>query len=122
MRHHVAVMVLMLGLSACGDNFAPRDKSAVYDPERKELTMPYPCPDWSQSQTRNYLNQNHSNFGCAVNTNAALQLEDPADLHRGHGDNRPHPEVRERYLRRYFAGEIPEPLNPVQSSDSGGSQ
>lgn len=117
MMRYIALM-MVVGLAACTDNFTPRDKTATYDPVRKELNLPSPCPDWSQSQTQNYKNEPHSNFGCAVNNNLALQLEDPADLHRGHGDNRPNPDVRARYIQRYLAGEIPEPLSPIQDSGS----
>lgn len=108
------VMLLALGLTAC-DNFTPSDKQAVYDPVSKTLTLPHPCPDWSQSQTSNYLNENHSNYGCAVNTNSALQVADPADLHRGHGDNRPDTETTTRVIQDYRAGDLPVPLVPNQA-------
>lgn len=108
------VMLLALSLAAC-DNFTPSDKKAVYDPVSKTLTLPHPCPDWSQSQTSNYLNENHSNYGCAVNTNSALQVADPADLHMGHGDNRPDTEVTTRVIQDYRAGDLPAALVPNQS-------
>ena len=117
MRYSVIVMSL-LALGACS-NFSPRDKVAAYDPETTQLTLPYPCPDWSQSQTSNYLNALHSNYGCAVNTNAALQLDDPADLYRGHGSNSPDTEITTRVIERYRAGELPVALTPIQSTGTG---
>jgi type IV pilus biogenesis protein CpaD/CtpE len=116
----IMMMVVMGALTACS-NFVPNEKKAVYDPETKQLTMPYPCPDWSQSQTHNYLNQPHSNYGCAVNTNSALQVADPADLQRGHGDNNPDTGITTRVIERYRAGDLPVALVPQQASSSGGA-
>lgn len=113
------ILLVALGLSACS-SFTPREKVAVYDPQTDELVMPYPCPDWSQSQTQNYGNQLHSNFGCAVNTNAAVQIENPRDLYRGHGDVNPDTEVTTRVIHQYRAGDIPVALSPLQST--GASQ
>ena len=119
MLRNIVMLGMVLALAACGDNFTPREKNAVYDPNTGELTMPYPCPDWSQSQTQNYLNEMHSNYGCAVNTNSALQVADPADLYRGHGDDRPDTEVMTKVITDYRSGKIPQPLLPMQ--DTGGS-
>ena len=115
----VMMIVAMLGLAAC-DNFEPREKTAQYDPETGELTMPYPCPDWSQSETHNYLNQVHSNLGCAVNTNSALQVAEPSDLYRGHGPNTPDTEVTVGVVQQYRAGKIPVALAPQQDAGTGG--
>lgn len=109
------VVLLAMSLTAC-DNFTPNDKKAVYDPVSKTLTLPHPCPDWSQSQTSNYLNENHSNYGCAVNTNSALQVADPADLHMGHGDNHPDTGITTKVIEDYRAGKLPVSLVPNQSS------
>lgn len=108
------IVLLAVSLVAC-DNFTPSDKQAVYDPSSKTLTLPHPCPDWSQSQTSNYLNENHSNYGCAVNTNSALQVADPADLHMGHGDNRPDTGITTKVVEDYRAGKLPVPLLPNQA-------
>ena len=116
-RCGVVVMMVML-LGAC-DNFTPREKVATYDPETKALTMPYPCPDWSQSQVHNYKNQVHSNYGCAVNNNLAIQLEDPEDLHHGHGDAHPDTEVTTGVVQQYRAGKLPVALTPMQSTGTG---
>lgn len=118
MRHFGLMLMVAFALAAC-DNYTPREKVAVFDPETQELVMPYPCPDWSQSQVHNYENQLHSNFGCAVNTNAAVQIEDPRDLHRGHGDSNPDTEVTTRAVSLYRSGDIPVALTPIQSSGTG---
>lgn len=112
-------LVALLVLAACGDNFVPREKVAVYDPEIKALSQPYPCPDWSQSQTMNYKNELHSNYGCAVNNNLAIQLENPEDLHHGHGKAGPDAEVTTGVIESYRAGDLPKPLVPLQSIGSG---
>ncbi len=111
-------MTLCLLLSACGDNFTPTPKVATYDPITEKLTLPAPCPDWSQSQTVNFLNETHSNFGCAVNTNSALQLDNPQDMNEGHGDNRPDTGITTGVLEQYRAGKLPLPMTPTQSSSS----
>ena len=117
---NIVVMMTVLGLAACGgNNFEPRDKNAQYDPTTGELTMPYPCPDWSQTQTYNYEHRAMSNYGCAVNTNSALQVADPSDLYRGHGANAPDTEVTTGVVSQYRAGKIPVALSPMQ--DTGGS-
>lgn len=112
-------IVALLGLAACGDNFAPREKVATYDPDTKTMALPYPCPDWSQSQTMNYKNEVHSNYGCAVNNNLAIQLENPEDLHHGHGKAGPDTEVTTGVIESYRAGELPKALSPLQSTGTG---
>jgi type IV pilus biogenesis protein CpaD/CtpE len=120
MQRNGLILIALALLAGC-TNFEPREKVASYDPETEQLTLPYPCPDWSQSQTSNYLNAKHSNYGCAVNTNSALQVVDPADLHMGHGTLTPDTEVTTRAVQQYRAGDIPQPLSPLQST-AGGSQ
>jgi pilus assembly protein CpaD len=117
MQRNELILIAVAMLAGC-TNFEPRDKVATYEPETEQLTLPYPCPDWSQSQTSNYLNAPHSNFGCAVNTNSALQLADPADLHMGHGSPTPDTEVTTRVVEQYRAGDLPQPLTPIQSTGS----
>lgn len=41
------------------------------------------CPDWSTDSDRNYNSSNHSNYGCATNSNLAAMVADPEDLVRG---------------------------------------
>lgn len=107
-------------VSACS-NFTPTDKTASYDAMTGTMYLPAPCPDWSQSQTGNFLNEPHSNYGCAVNTNAALQLDDPRDLHRGHGNNRPDSGITADVISNYRAGKIPLPSTDSSTSTTGSS-
>ncbi|APG62999.1 hypothetical protein LPB140_09585 [Sphingorhabdus lutea] len=46
------------------------------------------CPDWSTSTDSNFNGGNHSNHGCAMNSNLAAMVADPEDLVRGREDNR----------------------------------
>lgn len=115
MRQIASIIIAMAALTAC-DNFTPRPKVATYDPVTKELTLPHPCPDWSQTQTSNYLNEPHSNYGCAVNTNSALQVTDPNDLIMGHGDNNPDTGITTKVIEDYRAGKLPVALVPNQSA------
>jgi len=108
-------------LAGCGDNFTPHEKTATYDPVRGELNYPYPCPDWSQTGSYNYLNETHSNFGCAVNNNSAAQLAEPSDLMEGHGDTAPDTEITTHVIEQYRAGTIPVPLVPLQD-ETGATQ
>jgi pilus assembly protein CpaD len=41
------------------------------------------CPDWSTNREYNYNASNHSNYGCASNSNLAAMVADPEDLVRG---------------------------------------
>jgi pilus assembly protein CpaD len=41
------------------------------------------CPDWSKASDRNFNASNHSNYGCATNSNIAAMIADPEDLVRG---------------------------------------
>jgi pilus assembly protein CpaD len=41
------------------------------------------CPDWSSTHENNYNAGNHSNHGCASNSNLAAMVADPEDLVRG---------------------------------------
>ncbi len=38
------------------------------------------CEDWSSSSSYNWANTQHSNFGCATQTNLGLVLANPGDL------------------------------------------
>lgn len=100
-------------LSACSDT-TPIDKSARYDQASGTLEHPS-CPDWSQPSTFNYDNSLHTNYGCAVNRNLAVQLANPADLAQGHGTGNADTEATINTIDRYRAGEIPEPLVPQAS-------
>lgn len=41
------------------------------------------CPDWSTTSNSNFNSSNHSNYGCATNSNLAAMVADPEDLVRG---------------------------------------
>jgi pilus assembly protein CpaD len=49
---------------------------------RSDASVPS-CPDFSVDHDRNYNASNHSNYGCAVNSNLAAMIADPEDLVRG---------------------------------------
>ncbi len=117
MRHFILVAAL-LGLSACAADFEPADKVVAVDPTTGYAIPPHPCPDWSHNATVNYDNSLHSNFGCATNNNMAVQLADPWDLQQGVGSGTGNTDMGIRTIERYRAGEIPEPLVPLQA-DSG---
>jgi pilus assembly protein CpaD len=46
------------------------------------------CPDWTSSGDSNFNTNNHSNYGCSINSNLAAMIADPEDLVRGR-DNKP---------------------------------
>jgi type IV pilus biogenesis protein CpaD/CtpE len=115
-------MVTLMTLLAGCSNFTPREKVAIYDPATHALVLPHPCPDWSQSQTSNYLNEPHSNYGCAVNTNSALQVADPHDLLRGHGENTPDTGITTKVVEDYRAGKLPVALKPNQTATGEAAQ
>ena len=115
MRSILSIITVMVCLTACDSSYAPRSKEARYDPAEGTLEKPYPCPDWSQPQTANYSNNVHSNFGCATNTNMAAQLAYPHDLYEGHGEEGSDTESTVRVIERYRAGELPVPLEPIQT-------
>jgi len=113
---HRLILVAFLLLAACND-FVPREKVASLDEQTGEIILPHPCPDWSQNATINYDNSLHSNYGCAVNSNLAVQLENPGDLTQGYASpHGPDMEMGVRTLQRYRAGEIPAALTPMQDS------
>lgn len=118
LRPALILSALLLALPGCTD-FTPADKSVHYDQASGELIQA-PCPDWSHPSHANEDNSLHSNFGCAVNRNLAIQLEDKADLARGHGTPGADTEATVRTIARYRAGEIPEPLQPQQAASSTG--
>lgn len=52
---------------------------------RSKATVPS-CPDWSSQTDSNFNSSNHSNYGCASNSNLAAMIADPEDLVRGRKD------------------------------------
>ena len=49
---------------------------------RATASVPH-CPDWSDNSDSNLRNGNHSNYGCAVNSNLAAMIANPDDLLHG---------------------------------------
>ena len=111
------VFLALLSLAACSD-YEPVKKEFKVDPVTHRVTLPSPCPDWSQVHPGNYDNSRDSNFGCATENNIAVQLADPGDAIKGHGEGSD-TQASTRAIQRYRAGEIPVPLQPV--NDIGGN-
>lgn len=117
--HRVVMMVALLALAACANDFEPVEKVADIDPTTGAAVPPHPCPDWSHNATVNYDNSLHSNYGCAVNNNIAVQLADPWDLREGIGSKTGNTDMSVRTIELYRAGEIPQPLQPMQTTGGG---
>lgn len=118
--HRLIILVALLGLSACAsDDFEPADKVADVDPQTGYAVPPHPCPDWSHNATVNYDNSLHSNYGCAVNNNIAVQLADPWDLREGIGSDSGNTDMGVRTIELYRNGELPRPLQPIQTGVTG---
>lgn len=115
MRYALLLLPCLL-LTACGHDYTPRDKQVEIDHQTGELILPHPCPDWSKSTVGNYTNSQHSNYGCAVNNNLAVQLADPWDLKEGIGNANADTEASVRTIERYRSGEIPAALTPQQDT------
>tara|TARA_B100000953_G_scaffold37234_1_gene28974 strand:+ start:382 stop:981 length:600 start_codon:yes stop_codon:yes gene_type:complete len=63
------------------------------------------CPDWSKKSEANYTGGNHTNYGCATNSNLAAMIADPEDLVRGQ-DAHGHDSTRAvRPVEAYRSGE-----------------
>lgn len=116
MARTLFVLTALLSLSACSD-FTPAPKEPRYDAELNRIVPARPCPDWSHPTSYNADNSVHSNFGCAVNNNMAVHIAHPRDWAEGHGEARPDTETTVGVIQRYRAGEIPEPLVPVQGGE-----
>ena len=54
---------------------------------RSKASVPS-CPDWSTTSESNFNAGNHSNHGCATNSNLAAMVADPEDLVRGRESGR----------------------------------
>jgi pilus assembly protein CpaD len=54
---------------------------------RSKASVPS-CPDWSTTSDSNFNAGNHSNHGCAINSNLAAMVADPEDLVRGRESGR----------------------------------
>lgn len=54
---------------------------------RSQASVPS-CPNWSITTESNFNAGNHSNYGCATNSNLAIMVADPEDLVRGRESSR----------------------------------
>lgn len=54
---------------------------------RSKASVPS-CPNWSTTSESNFNAGNHSNHGCATNSNLAAMVADPEDLVRGRESGR----------------------------------
>jgi pilus assembly protein CpaD len=54
---------------------------------RSKASVPS-CPDFTTDHDRNYNASNHSNYGCAVNSNLAAMIADPEDLVQGRANKK----------------------------------
>jgi len=73
-------MLVTPGLPASAGEGTPGTVRIVVS--RKRATVPG-CPDWSKPSQPDFDNASWSNYGCAVNTNLAMQVADPEDLLHG---------------------------------------
>ena len=113
-RSSIICSSIILLLTACSD-YTPANKEVRYDTATGKLIQA-PCPDWGQPSTANVDSSLHSNYGCATHHNMAIQLDNPADLHLGHGENGADTEGAVRTVTRYRDGEIPAELQPMQAT------
>ena len=85
-RGDVAAVVANYGLLLSDD--APITPAAVTPGtirvvvSRMRAKVPH-CPDWSRDATNEFEANTSSNFGCAINSNLAAMIANPADLVRG---------------------------------------
>jgi pilus assembly protein CpaD len=74
------------------------------------------CPDWSGKLDPNFNNNGGSNFGCAVNTNFAAMIANPADLVRGADDVSSDVTTSSNAIRNYRSGKSKE----LKTESAGG--
>jgi pilus assembly protein CpaD len=74
------------------------------------------CPDWSGKLDPNFNNNGGANFGCAVNTNFAAMIANPADLVRGADDVSSDVATSSSAIRNYRSGKIKE----LKTDSAGG--
>ncbi len=98
--------------------FTPMDKqSLLMTVQYTQGVPPGPCPDWSKNSLTNYNNTDMSNFGCAYNSNLAVQVADPADLYGGHAFAETEG-TRDSVVIGKYMSDTPA---PTTTSSSGGS-
>ena len=96
---HVAILAGLMSLGGClGDNLG---LNSVNQPvvAGNSATVPG-CPNWS-SQGRDSAAATDANFGCAVNSNFAAMIADPADLIHGRSYTGSDVEISTRAVRAW---------------------
>ena len=70
---------------------------------RATASVPH-CPDWSDNSDSNLRNGNHSNYGCAINSNLAAMIANPDDLlHGASGSTQTTAPTSDRAIQVYSA-------------------
>ncbi len=88
LRAHDAVAAVVAGYGLLLSDDAPVTPAAVTPGtirvvvSRMRAAVPR-CPDWSRDSTNEFESNTSSNYGCAVNSNLAAMVANPADLVRG---------------------------------------
>lgn len=82
-RHEIAAAVQSFGLLL--NESAPVTPGAVAPGAVRvvvsRMTASVPtCPDWADARRATQTSGTHSNYGCAINSNLAAMIADPADL------------------------------------------
>jgi len=78
------------------------------------------CPDWSSNSSSNFNGSNHSNYGCATNSNLAAMIADPEDLVRGVDKSSSDPTNGVRAIEAY--NEKPKTAGEVGNTSTGGGE
>lgn len=90
---------------------------------RAQVTPPA-CPDWSSNPNSNLNASTHSNYGCAVNSNMAAMVANPADLAEGQDYAGPKGsdiyKVHDRWQRRVPTG-FEKELTTINTQNAIGS-
>ncbi len=95
---------------------------------RRQAVVPN-CPNWNVPGQPNYNNRMLPNFGCAVNTNLAMQVANPEDLIHGRSGSAAVDAIAgakaiEMYrnwpLTGIVEGQTKRPLKKVEKSTTGG--
>jgi pilus assembly protein CpaD len=73
-------LLVQQGAPVTAGMVAPGSVRVVVSRRRAEVPG---CPDWHRASQPNWENKSMSNYGCAVNSNLAAMVADPADLLHG---------------------------------------
>ncbi|WP_174291289.1 CpaD family pilus assembly protein [Sphingomonas bacterium] len=79
------------------------------------------CPDWSRNESSEFNSNTSSNQGCAINSNLAAMIADPADLVRGQpGSGTNDPATSYRAIDAYRKAAPTGAGNTVKAQGTGG--